>query len=114
MASVIHYNHTSIHQCRISEVPCEARKLTVTRRTPGGSCDLPWRQRLRYRIFRRRVLLLLPCQKDFPLQHQKGKLKSNNIPHTVLPQFAIQENCQWQPIERLTSGGDKRPIMLAV
>jgi hypothetical protein len=40
--------------------------------------------------------------RDFPLQHQKGKLKSNNIPHTVLPQFAIQENSQWQPIELLT------------
>jgi hypothetical protein len=48
------------------------------------------------------VLLLLPCQKDFPLQHPKGKLKSNNIPHTVLLQFAIQENSQWQRIALLT------------
>ena len=31
------------------------------------------------------MLPLLPCQKDFPLQHQKGELKSNNIRHTVLP-----------------------------
>jgi hypothetical protein len=43
-----------------------------------------------------------PLPEGFPLQHQKGKLKLNNIPPTVLPQFAIQENSQWQPIELLT------------